>query len=342
MDTIFRRIKIYFFTCVLFSFVAIAQSDYKTIVKLTDLPNEALLQQMQKNATELLSEINKTFFFEKGSKPSVTTGVITEDARKVLDDLWETSPFRCYETIIIQRALQMHSKSEKKYQVRNIPVFVKNVFERKQSDIEADTDDNYQEICLTFNSSGLIENIFYSLESNIYTELMNEGIGVTDIRRRAFILEFIENFRTAYNRRDVDFLNKVFSDDALIITGKVIKAKSSDMLNSLSGAQIEYQKQTKKEYLEKLRNRIFKFNKHINILFEEIRITQDKVYKDIYGVNLKQDWNTSNYSDVGYLFLMVDFKDENNPIIHVRTWQPKEAKETKEGIFGLYSFDLEM
>lgn len=113
------------------------------------------------------------------------------------------------------------------------------------------------------------------------------------------------------------------------------------MMNILSGVQVEYQKQTKKEYIDKLENRIFKYNKYINILFEEIKILQDKVYKDIYGANLKQFWNTINYKDVGYLFLMIDFYNENTPIIHVRTWQPEDAKETKKGIFGLTSFDIE-
>jgi hypothetical protein len=37
---------------------------------------------------------------------------------------------------------------------------------------------------------------------------------------------------------------------------------------------------------------------------------------------------------------MIDFKDENNPIIHVRTWQPEDAKLTKEGVFTLNSFEL--
>ena len=338
MDTIFRKVRICSLFILLFSFLIIAQDGYHTVVKLTDLPNETLLQTMQTNATEVLSEINSAFF--QGRTPEINNGCLTEGAREILISLWETSPFRCIETQIIERVLQMHTQKEETYQIRNIPVFIQNIFEERNDTLNGNDDNHYQEICLTFNGTGAIENIFYSLESNRYEKLLNEGISVTDIRRREFILDFIENFRTAYNRKDLAFLQKVFSEDALIITGKVIKTKPSDISYKTGDVRIEYQKQSKKEYLEKLKNKIFKFNKYINILFEEIKITEDRVYPEIYGVNLKQNWNTSNYSDVGYLFLMVDFKDEYNPVIHVRTWQPEEAKETKEGIYSLNSFEI--
>jgi hypothetical protein len=111
-------------------------------------------------------------------------------------------------------------------------------------------------------------------------------------------------------------------------------------MNQLGKIRVVYQTQTKKEYIETLKNRIFKYNKYVNIVFDEIKIVKDLKYPDLYGVNLKQLWNTSGYKDVGYLFLMIDFKDENNPTIHVRTWQPEGAEQTKEGIFGLNSFDV--
>ena len=32
-----------------------------------------------------------------------------------------------------------------------------------------------------------------------------------------------------------------------------------------------------------------------------------------------------NYSDVGYLLLVIDFANEDKPLIHVRTWQPEKV-----------------
>ena len=338
MKNIYRRIV--FSSCFflfVFSTTLFSQNGYKTVVKLTDLPDEVLLNNMQRNATELLTEMNEAFY--QNREPNIKSNVISDEGKEILSSLWATSPIRCIETQIIEKVLMM--KRGNKYQVRNIPVFVKDVFAEDSTNSKTlDTTKHYYEICLTFNSSGMIENIFYTLESNNYVRLKNEGVTVTEISRREFILEFIENFRTAYNRKDIDFLKKVYSDDALIITGKVIKTEHSDMMNKLGEVIVQYQKQTKKEYIEALENRIFKKNKYLDIVFDDIKIVKDLKYDDLYGVNLKQYWNASGYKDVGYLFLMIDFKEENNPIIHVRTWQPEGAEQTKKGIFGLNSFDI--
>ena len=49
------------------------------------------------------------------------------------------------------------------------------------------------------------------------------------------ILDFLERFRMAYNSKDINFLEKVYSDDALIIVGTVLKEKqgSEDMLKGV-------------------------------------------------------------------------------------------------------------
>ena len=62
----------------------------------------------------------------------------------------------------------------------------------------------------------------------------------------------------------------------------------------------------------------------MNIRFSGIELVKHSQYPEIYGVTLKQDWSSSTYSDVGYLFLMIDFRDEDNPLIKVRTWEPEK------------------
>ena len=44
-----------------------------------------------------------------------------------------------------------------------------------------------------------------------------------------------------------------------------------------------------------------------------------------------------HYSDEGYLFLVWDFSDEENPKIHVRTWQPLESVSDESQIMNLNS-----
>jgi|GEM_PF-3522933 hypothetical protein len=42
---------------------------------------------------------------------------------------------------------------------------------------------------------------------------------------RLKILDFLEQFRMAYNTKNNEFLEKVYSDDALILVGTVLKKK---------------------------------------------------------------------------------------------------------------------
>ena len=52
---------------------------------------------------------------------------------------------------------------------------------------------------------------------------------------------------------------------------------------------------------------------------------------ELYAIQIAQDYYSSSYGDKGYLFLMVDINDPENPIIKVCTWQPD-----KDPNFGLY------
>ena len=74
---------------------------------------------------------------------------------------------------------------------------------------------------------------------------------------------------------------------------------------------------------------MFKTNSFIKINFDNIEIIRHPKHEKIYGVTLKQRWNSSNYSDEGYLFLMFDFKNFERPIIRIRSWQPEPFEDGK-------------
>ena len=96
--------------------------------------------------------------------------------------------------------------------------------------------------------------------------------------------------------------------------------------------KVKYTQYNKQQYLDNLR-KAFANNRYIDVKFSEIgengedtgcgTVTQAIQNKNMYGVRLRQEWHSSNYSDTGYLFLLWDFTDEMAPVIHVRTWQPE-------------------
>ena len=46
------------------------------------------------------------------------------------------------------------------------------------------------------------------------------------------------------------------------------------------------------------------------------------MYDARFGINLRQDYFSSTYSDTGFLFLLVNVSDPELPLIQYRTWQP--------------------
>ncbi|MDR3267221.1 MAG: hypothetical protein LBT24_06610 [Tannerella sp.] len=294
---------------------------------------ESVRHTMQTNAKALFAEINHAYDQDK-SGLALSSNSVTTEANTRIQSLWSTSHFYCTETDITTRVL----KSSNSYQVRNIPVF----FAQGTTD-----EDKYQDIVIEFTSGGKISDMYIAIASHQYAKMMGNSNEVTDLRHRQMIVELVENFRTAYNRKDLPYLNNLYSEDALIITGKVLTPqKRGDVPVLINEIQIQYTVQDKKTYLANL-SKVFARNSYINIKFDKIVVTRHEGNPNIYGVTLLQDWNASGgYHDEGWVFLMIDYEDENNPLIWVRTWQPVKDKEgntvpyNTEDIYGLGNFKM--
>jgi hypothetical protein len=84
--------------------------------------------------------------------------------------------------------------------------------------------------------------------------------------------------------------------------------------------------------------KVFDKNEFINIQFEENIVKRRDNESDVYGINIKQNYFSTNYADQGYLFLMVDLKDRERPVIYVRAWQPEDF--AKKHIINLSDFSF--
>ncbi|MEE0951299.1 MAG: hypothetical protein U0L62_03700, partial [Paludibacteraceae bacterium] len=82
-----------------------------------------------------------------------------------------------------------------------------------------------------------------------------------------------------------------------------------------------YTRMSKEQYIKRLKNS-FASKEWINIKFGGTTI-DPSVQADTYGIRLVQDYSSNNYGDHGYLFLLVDATDKENPTIRIRTWQPE-------------------
>jgi hypothetical protein len=294
------------------------------------ISNSTVKKQIETNVSALLTELNEAQRI--GRVLNYSKVGITKEAQQQVDMLWMNVHFICEEPEVVERCLVTSNG----YQVRNIPLSLKALAGET-------VQDDYQEAVINFDKTGRIVSFFFTISMNMYSKVMQNSNEISDVRRRMAILDYVEHFRTAYNMKDMPFLQQVFSDDALIITGQVIKVQKSEVFPS--GNKVVYKKQNKTQYLTNLGN-AFKVAKYIKVNFDDIKVVAHPTKRDVYGVTLHQEWNTNRYSDEGYVFMIWDFTNEDEPKIHVRTWQPDYVDKSKglrinpNEVFSLSDFVL--
>jgi len=193
-------------------------------------------------------------------------------------------------------------------------------------------------LVIDFDENGNLFDINIATYESQYNDFTAHLEKKEDIDRVRQIIKFLEKYRTAYLTRDMDTLDKIFDDNARIIVGRMLPVSntSREFGINISQPQVEYLEMKKNEFLQRQKD-IFIKHQDIHLEFSNMNILRHQRYKDVYGVNLRQFYNSSIYSDEGYLFLFIDF-DKDQPTIHVRAWQPQEWDQNN--IIRLSNFTL--
>jgi hypothetical protein len=187
-----------------------------------------------------------------------------------------------------------------------------------------------EDVVFVFEQDGKISSINFALESATVQEIVSKSKWSDGMKMS--LITFLENYKTAFALKRLEYISSIFSDDALIITGRKVRKANVENSLRLNQADFEYNRQTKTEYIDNLR-RSFNSKEYINLKFSNIEVIKfSKGFNEnLFSIQIKQDYYSSNYGDTGYLFLQVDINDYQKPVIHIRTWQPEPDPD-----FGLY------
>lgn len=280
---------------------------------------------MESNISALLTEIQSAG--EAGRDLDLTGIGMEEEACSRLNALWSGVRFTCDKSVYISKCLY----DTQGVQVRGLFITMHPVDDTYTQSIN-------RELTISLNRNGVITGVRPAMElQEDVSKIMSEGEAVTDLRQRRELLKFVEDLRCYYNERNIDALEKIYSDNALIITGSVIrKGHKGSEATILNGSQVKYNVSSKKEYLDKLSG-IFRNNARLEVSFDRISVSRNGSKPDLYGVTLHQKWNSSSYSDEGWLFLYWDLSDPDQPKIMIRTWQEDKLAE-EQGVFNLNDF----
>ena len=192
-----------------------------------------------------------------------------------------------------------------------------------------------EKLVYRFNpESRKIESVAFALTQRAENDIMNAAASWPEVSRLA-ILNFMEDYQTAFALKRTDYINSIFSDDALIITGTILKKlnnaeRAFDRSKSLDlggPKDIAYSQLSKTEYIDRLR-KIFSTREYVHLQFEDnvTRMIDLPAINGInkgaaFGIEIKQRYESTGYSDDGYLTMVFDTRGKL-PIIHVRLWQP--------------------
>jgi uncharacterized protein YdhG (YjbR/CyaY superfamily) len=222
-------------------------------------------------------------------------------------------------------------KNEDRIIVRSIPMSFSFARGVRKSFVE--------DIVFTFNMSGQIENLSFALDDAATRDILNKQAWPENARMS--IIEFLENYKTAFALERLDYIRTIFDDNAVIIVGRVAKRAHSspipenNMVSLYNDKVVTRTRYSKEQYIKHLAQ-CFASNEFVNIRFANNDVIKAGKGGEIYGIQIKQDYYSTNYGDTGYLFLLVDINDPKAPMIKVRTWQTEP--DPVDGLFDISHF----
>lgn len=279
---------------------------------------------IETNVSKILTETNAAH--HKGRRLNFSAMEVNERVQQSMSMLWDAVPFICTDDEIIEHCIITDSG----YQVRNIPLLMKPLKKRDTNEGE------YHEAVICFDKEGNVDKFYLAVPMDVYTEVIRRDMDSLSYRCRLLILDFIEQYCTAYIQKDIEFISNVFSDNLMVYNGQIVTNKEEKV--SL-GKDIE---QNKEQFVKSLRMALKK-EKRVNLQIDDIVVQRSHKNPYFYGVSILQKWTSGNYHDSGYLFLLWQFNKESAPLILFRAWQPNmiNGEPLPEGkIMNLSDFDI--
>ena len=182
-------------------------------------------------------------------------------------------------------------------------------------------------------SSGLIKSTAYALTRKAENDIFRQASWAPDSRYS--LLTFMEDYQTAFCTQNIGFIEKLFSDDAIIIVGNKTDASSARQPMWVEGTKFmkgnkkaqafRYERFNKRQYVDHLRQ-VFGQQAWTHVCFEENEIakvnTGTLLNNEVLWIEIRQNWDSaSGYNDTGFLALQINMKPKGSQI-NVRTFTP--------------------
>lgn len=320
-----KRIALITLASFMMSFMAMAQNRFSFNIS-DGISNNALKSKMENQVTRLLAVMDEAQ--AKNKKSLSFKGIdIDETAQRYILKMWSNKHLRVWKDNdgvkeIKESCLKLGKLG---YQIRNIPM--------EQFPVEGSVEDPYTEVYINFDLSGKIIDFSITRENNQYVGLIQHSNPVNEADS-LLIDYYMTILSTAYKNKELDQLESLFSEDALIVTGRRVFKSTKSEAPFVDKERFEYIVKNKREYLNSLK-KVFKENKNISVNFTDMEIKRHPS-GNYFSVSANQEWNGTKYCDLGKIYIIWDYRDPEKPVILVRVWQYTDDKKQ----FGYGDFNL--
>ena len=147
-----------------------------------------------------------------------------------------------------------------------------------------------EDVTFTFNKDEKIESVAFGLDKTARDDIFNRDAAAWNDSVRMVIATFLENYKTAFALKRLDYIQSIFDDDAIIIVGHVTKHanKKGENQNYIDNEMVKYTRQDKATYLKNL-EKSFGSNEFINIRFTDNEVKKMGKGGETYGIQIHQD-----------------------------------------------------
>ena len=259
-----------------------------------------LKSRMENNISALLTEINRAG--SNGSSLNLSEISMEQEAKERLITLWDDSRFVCDKPINISAC----RRDFQGYQVRAVPITMKPQNSSYNQSLN-------RELTVSLDKNGMITGVrpAWELNEDVNKILVTTGTGgIMETWQRWEILKLVEDLSSYYSERNLDAIEKFLSDDGLILKGSeiVVVRQLIDTLIYVPTQKVRYRKSDKSNYLRNLRT-LFATAKKLNIEFANISVMKHGAKPNIFGLSILQKFNSAEFKDEIWLFLLLDFND---------------------------------
>jgi hypothetical protein len=184
-------------------------------------------------------------------------------------------------------------------------------------------DDQQQQVALAFTFA--LDGTFLRVNQNTREYAIHRILSAdrTDIAEdQATVDRFLASYQQAFTQQDVQLIDELLDPNALMITGE-----HDDQLD-----KVDYYRFNRREYIGHVQESVFLEGNSIEISFDSVQAYRDPANPKMVGIYAIQEYQSTVYSDVGYVFFMVSM-DGNQPKLVYRNWSSRP--------FDEYNYHLE-